>query len=400
MSDDRKLRLGVIGLGRAFTLMRPGFAASPEIALVAAADPRPEARARFAAEFGGSVYDSVDALLRDAPVDSVYIASPHQFHAAQAIAAAKAGKHVLVEKPMALTLAEAEAMVTAARAAGVKLLVGHSHSFDTPIAATRAIIDSGEFGAVKMITALNFTDFLYRPRRAEELDTALGGGVIFNQALHQIDIVRLLAGGLPESVVAQTGIWDASRPTEGAYTALLRFAGDVAASLTYSGYAYFDSDALLGWIDEGGKTKDPDSFARMRSASPPGLGRNVEEELRRRRGYGVAEDGGAPPEARWHEHFGFIVVSCARADLRPVPQGVTVDSAGERGLRPLAAPRAPRLEVIAELCDAIWNDRAPLHSGEWGLATLEAALAILYSSRERREIKLQRQIAPVSARTG
>jgi phthalate 4,5-cis-dihydrodiol dehydrogenase len=395
---ERRLRLGVIGLGRAFSLTSPAFrAASHEIALMAAADPRPEARARFAQEFGGKAYESVDAFLHDAPIDAVYIASPHQFHAVQTIAAAEAGKHVLVEKPMALTLSEAEAMVAAAQRARVKLLVGHTHSFDAPIAATRAIIESGEFGPVRLITALNFTDFLYRPRRAEELDTAQGGGVIFNQALHQIDIVRLLAGGLIESATAQTGNWDAARPTEGAYSAWLRFAGDVAASITYSGYAHYDSDALLGWIDEGGKAKDGESFLRTIAALPPGLGRAAEEELRRRRGYGAADAPAAAPDgARWHEHFGFIVVSCQRADLRPVPQGVIVDSHGERGLRPLAPPRAPRLEVIAELCAAVWNDRPALHSGEWGLATLEAALAILQSSRERRAIPLQRQVAPLS----
>jgi phthalate 4,5-cis-dihydrodiol dehydrogenase len=391
---SRKLRLGIVGLGRAFMLMQPGFAASPQIELVAAADPRPEARARFAVEFGGAAYATVEELLRDPRVDAVYIASPHQFHAVQAIAAAQAGKHVLVEKPMGLTLTEADAMVAAAHAAGVKLLVGHSHSVDAPIAATRAIVAGGEFGAVKMITALNFTDFLYRPRRAEELDTAAGGGVVFNQAAHQVDIVRLLAGGIGESVIAQTGIWDRARPTEGAYTVFLRFAGDVAASLTYGGYAHFDSDALLGWIGESGMPKDRDAFARTRAELLPDLSRAQEEELRRRRGYGAAGEAGAAPAARWHEHFGFIVVSCERADLRPVPQGVIVDSAREHGLRPLAPPLAPRLEIIDELCDAIWNDREPLHSGEWGLATLEVCLAMLQSARERREIKLQRQIAP------
>jgi phthalate 4,5-cis-dihydrodiol dehydrogenase len=397
MAADRKLGIGAIGLGRAFTFMRPAFAASPQIALVAAADPRPEAQKRFTEEFGGTGYAAVDALLRDPRVEAVYIATPHQFHAEHAIIAAKAGKHVLVEKPMALTLAEAEAMVAAARQAGVKLLVGHSHSLDPPITMARAMIASGEFGAVKMITALNFTDFLYRPRRAEELDTAAGGGVIFNQAMHQVDIVRLLAGGLAESVMAQTGIWDAARPTEGAYTALLRFAGDVAASIAYSGYAHFDSDALLGWIGESGLPKDQDSFARTRSALPPGLSQAEEEELRRRRGYGVASDAPATPspQTRWHEHFGFIVVSCERADLRPVPQGVIVDSDREHGLRPIAPPRAPRLPVLAELYDSVTTGNAPLHSGEWGMATLEAALAILQSAHERRAIPLQRQVAPL-----
>lgn len=249
-----------------------------------------------------------------------------------------------------------------------------------------------------MITALNFTDFLYRPRHAEEFDTAQGGCVIFNQALHQIDIVRLLAGGLAESVTAHTGVWDASRRTEGAYSALLRFSGDVAASLTYSANAHFASDVLLGWIDEGGWPKIPDSFAHTRSTLPPGLSRHAEEELQRRRGCGVAEDMAARKDAvRWHGHFGFIVVSCERADLRPVPHGVIVDGDREHGLRPLGAPAAPRLAVIEELCGAIWNDCRPLHSGESGLATLEVGLAILKSARERREVRLQRQI-PARAR--
>src|SRR4029077_20982213 len=111
-----------------------------------------------------------------ASVEAAYIATPHQFHAEQSRIAFKAGKHALVEKPMALTHDECRGMVEAARRAGKHLIVGHSHSFDAPIALTRKLIDSGRYGRLKMITALNFTDFLYRPRRPEELDTSKGGG--------------------------------------------------------------------------------------------------------------------------------------------------------------------------------------------------------------------------------
>ena len=76
-----------------------------------------------------------------------------------------------------------------------------------------------------MITSLNFTDFLYRPRRPEELDTARGGGAVFNQAAHQVDVVRLLATGDVRSVRAATGNWDPARPTEGAYACLLQLEG-------------------------------------------------------------------------------------------------------------------------------------------------------------------------------
>ena len=219
MSDQSPgtLRLGVVGLGRAFTLMLPTFVHDSRIQLVGATDPIAAARAQFSSDFGAPVYETIDALCANPDVEAVYIASPHQFHADHVCRVAAYGKHALVEKPMALTLEECTRMVDAAQRAGVHLIVGHSHSFNAPIKRCREIIDSGVYGAVKMITALNYTDFLYRPRRPEELDTQAGGGVIHSQATHQIDIVRLLGGGLVQSVRAHTGAWDASRPTEGAY---------------------------------------------------------------------------------------------------------------------------------------------------------------------------------------
>ena len=397
--SDRKLRLGVVGLGRAFTLMRPAFLGSPMLEVVAAADPRSEARQRFAHEFGGSVYEDYADLLRESAIDAVYIASPHQCHAVQAIAAAAAGKHVLVEKPMALDIDEAQAMVDAARKARVKLLVGHSHSFDAPIAATRKLIASGEFGRLKMITALNFTDFLFRPRRPEELDTSAGGGVVFNQAAHQVDIVRLLAGGLAEKVIAQTGDWDRSRATEGAYTAMIRFSAELVATITYSGYAHFDSDEFVDWTSEMGMPKDRDAMLHTRRLLPRGTSAAQEQELRRQRGYGVAKPETARDSgARWHEHFGLVIACCEHADLRPTPKGVLVYSDVDHQLRSLARPAIPRHEVVDELCDAVFHDARPLHSGEWGLATLETCLAILQSSREQRAIALRRQV-PVMTQT-
>jgi phthalate 4,5-cis-dihydrodiol dehydrogenase len=151
---------------------------------------------------------------------------------------------------MALSLNECTRMIAATRSAGVHLIVGHSHSFNTPVQRCREIIKSGVYGRVKMINALNFTNFSYRPRRPEELDTSADGGVIHSQATHQIDIVRLLGGGLVNSVRAMTGAWDKTRPTEGAYNALLGFEGGSFASCTYSGYGHFDSDELMDNIGE------------------------------------------------------------------------------------------------------------------------------------------------------
>ena len=187
-APKRRLRLGVAGLGRAFTLMLPTFTADLRVALVAAADTRAEARARFAADFAAATYVTVEELCADPAVEAVYVATPHQDHARHAVLAARHGKHLLVEKPMALSLDECSAMTAAASSAGVHLVVGHSHSFDAPVARLRALVAAGAFGAVRMINAINYTDFLYRPRRPEELDTAQGGGAVFNQAVHQVDI--------------------------------------------------------------------------------------------------------------------------------------------------------------------------------------------------------------------
>ena len=153
----------------------------------------------------------------------VYIATPHEHHATHVATVTAHGKHVLVEKPMAITLAECRQMIAAAERAGVSLLVGHSHSFDRPILRTREIIASGAVGPVRMINAQYYTDFLYRPRRPEELVTGRGGGVVFSQGAHQIDIVRLLGGGRVRTVRALTGAWDSDRPTEGALRGAAHF---------------------------------------------------------------------------------------------------------------------------------------------------------------------------------
>ncbi|PKP84057.1 MAG: hypothetical protein CVT80_10330 [Alphaproteobacteria bacterium HGW-Alphaproteobacteria-2] len=131
MSDP--VRLGVVGLGRGFALSARAFAESPHLRLVAAADPLPGPRAAFVRAFGGRSYPDVAALAADPEVEAVYVATPHGLHRAHAETAFRAGKHVLVEKPIAVTLADAEAMVAAAAAMGVHLIVGPCHSFDAPV---------------------------------------------------------------------------------------------------------------------------------------------------------------------------------------------------------------------------------------------------------------------------
>jgi phthalate 4,5-cis-dihydrodiol dehydrogenase len=395
-ADTRRIGLGVIGLGRAFTLMLPTLARDDRFQLVAACDPDVSARERFTADFAAPAYTQVEELCSDSSVEAVYIASPHQLHCEHVQQAAAAGKHILVEKPLAISLAEGETMLTATAAAGVELITGPSHSFDAPLRHTHNIIASGEVGRVCMIQALNYTDFLYRPRRPEELDSRQGGGVVFSQAAHQVDCVRLLGGGRVQSVRALTGNWDPERPTEGAYSALLTFAGGAFASLTYSGYGRFDSDEFMGWRGELGRRKDPDKdYGRARKKLRHITDSAAEAVLKRAGNYahsGVEAILAVPlPEA--HEHFGLIMVSCEHADLRPLADGVMIYGDSERRFKPLPPPLLPRIAVMNELYDAIAHDRAPLHSAAWGLATLEVCVALLESAQSGREIILQRQVS-------
>lgn len=381
------MQIGVVGLGRAFTLMLPTFLHDSRVKLVGATDPIAAARAQFESDFGMPSHASIEALCAEPAVEVLYIASPHQFHAKHVCLAASFGKHVLVEKPMALSLDECTCMIEATRVAGVHLIVGHSHSFNLPIRRTREIIDSGCFGNVRMITAMNFTDFLYRLRRPEELDTAAGGSVIHSQATHQMDIVRLLGGGKVRSVRAHTGAWDASRPTEGAYSALLGFEGGAFACATYSGYGHYDSDELMDNIGEMGQMKNAGDYGaarqRLQAASTPGQ----EAALKEARNYGgsLYQPSAALPQPLAHQHFGQVIVSCEKADLRPGPLGIAIYADRQKKFEPLPMPRIPRCEVIDELHDALVNDRPAMHSGEWARATTAVCLALLESASSQRD---------------
>ncbi len=387
-TDSSSIGLGIIGLGMAGAVMVHAAQRHPGFRIVAAAEPKAGPRAAFARDFKVAVHDDIRRLCDDPAVDAVYIATPHQFHAEHASLAAMAGKHIILEKPMALTIADCDAIIAAVEKAGVHLVVGHTHAFDPAIRAMRALIASGELGRLGMIASWNYTSYLYRPRRPEELDTAKGGGILFNQMPHQIDIVRLLGGGLVKSVRAHAGGLDPARPTEGHAVAFLAFEDDAAASLVYGGYDFFDSDELHGWISERGDPKQPAHGAARRALAARS---GNEAELRTANyAYGAAD--GAEP--RHQPHFGLTVATCARGELRGSADGVFVY--GEDGRREIPLQEGPRYSgrgnVLDDIAAAIRAGHKPVHDGRWGKATLEVALAIQTSAREGREVLLEHQV--------
>ena len=393
--NKNAIGLGIVGLGRAFTLMLPTFTQDDRIRLIAGTDPRESARAMFCKDFNAKAYPTIDELCADPAVEVVYIASPHQFHAEHVRIAAAAGKHILVEKPLAIDIDDCTAIVDAIDASSIALIVGHSHSFNGPVLHARRLLQSGRFGPVHMLNSLNYTDFLYRPRRPEELDTSMGGGVVFSQAAHQIDIVRLLGGGMVQSVRACTGQWDPDRPTESAYSALLTFENGAFASVTYSGYGHYDSDELVGGIGEMGNEKNPAAYGSARKKLAQISSPEAEAALKAAGNYGGENYQFKPATpTRYHQHFGHLVVSASKADLRLTPEGLVIYNNDKRYLEPTPKNPVPRAEVIDEIWNVVRGNATPTHDARWARATTEVCLAILKSAQTGTEIKMQFQVQP------
>ena len=387
------LRLGIAGLGVASTQILPPLAKLPFIKITAAADTRADALARFCQVYEGEGYATVEELCRSANVDAVYIATPNSLHAEHAIIAAKHKKHIIVEKPMAMTLAECGAMNEAADKYGVKLLCGHTHSFDPPIRKIREIVKSGELGRLCMINTWNFNEFMYRPRMKHEL--AMSRGVVLNQGPHHVDIVRLIGGGLVRSVRAMTGVWDKAREWEGSYTCYLEFADGTPATLVYSGYGFFDTAELFDWVGEGGQYRDPKTNLRVRERLRDVRTPEEEERLKEGMRFGGAREGEFShvwSGERKQPFFGLTMVSCEKGDIRQTPDGLRIYGESEQREIALAAGSRGREAEVEELYNAVVHKKPVFHDGRWGAATLEVCLAMLESAEKRQEIFLSHQV--------
>ncbi len=391
MSSERKFKLGMVGVGAAGRAFLPAIAKHEGFELAGFCDTDPEIRAEIEAETDAEGYEDLGSLIADGALDAVYIATPTELHPEHASAAIAAGKHVLTEKPMALGVEQALGMVEAAEHAGLALVVGHAHGFDLPIQAMREIISSGRLGRVRMVQTWNYTDWMYRPRRPDELEIGLGGGVTFRQGSHQVDIVRLLGGGLVKSVRASTFDWDPDRRSIGAHTIFLQFADGTVATAVYNGYGYFSATELCADVTEWGFLEPIEKRPKVNRPSngKPG-GQSVAEELaaKRRRARSAI-----PASAPYQPTFGLTVVSCERGDIRQSPRGLFVYDVQGREEIVLPNDRSPRELVLDELHDAITGARPARHDGRWGLANLEVCVAALESARLGREIDLQHQVA-------
>jgi predicted dehydrogenase len=190
----KRIRYGIIGFGRfAEKAIAPAIKASPNSELAAIQKRSREAVEQKAAEFGIPLaFDSAGALARHPDIDAVFIVSANAAHGPETIAAAEGGKHVLVEKPMAMNVAEAEGMILSCRAAGVKLMVGHMLRFSPLLRRIRELVLRQDLGTILFARA----DFVYDARlshRAWLLERKVaGGGPVFDIGVHCLDTLRFV----------------------------------------------------------------------------------------------------------------------------------------------------------------------------------------------------------------
>ena len=371
------IRFGIAGLGTAGLAFIPPLLARQDALLVAVSDPDPNA----ARPPDVAAYPSLKAMLGHDGLDAVIVATPTPLHCAHATAALAAGKHVILEKPMATNLAEAEMIQRTARIARRAVLIGHSHSFDLPVQRMRAIIASGRLGRVRMIQTAAYTDWMYRPRRSDELDAQQGGGVVMRQGAHQFDIIRLLGGGDLLEVTAQTFDWDPNRPGIGAHQAFLRFASGATATALYNGYGGLGMAELTHGIGEWGFA-EPQTVPSLRI--PP------TDIAAAKRSRAQASD---KSQAPFQPHFGLTVVSGERGDIRQSPQGLIVYSPEGREEIALPSGQIPHAMLLDEFIDGLAGRRTMLHDGRWGLANLEVCLAVMQSAEIGAPVRLVHQYA-------
>jgi len=231
--QSKRLSLGIAGLGNAGNAVLRDLDKVAGVELVAVADVRGLALETFQKQNSMvRTYDSVASMCGCEKVDAVWVATPTEFHAEHVISALERGKHVICEKPMALSLDDCDRMIEAAEKNKLILLM-HSKAMDPPIVKMREVIAGGELGRVIQINTWSYKGWLRSARLPSEVDSAKGGGVLFRQGPHQVDIVLAIGGKRVRSVRATTGRWHPRFDTEGNFTAFLEFEDRTPATLVF-----------------------------------------------------------------------------------------------------------------------------------------------------------------------
>ena len=213
------MKVGIIGCGAIARKRHAGeYTENPGAEIVGYYDFTPGRAQEMVDVFGGKVFNTVEEILADTSIDAVSVCVANKYHAETAIAALKSGKHVLCEKPMATKLADCEAMVAAAKAAGKRLLIGHNQRLAPAHVKAKQILDSGELGRV-----ISFqSTFGHRGPESWSVDQSANTwffkkdaaefGSMADLGIHKLDLIRYLVGGKVNSLFSTLATLDKKFP--------------------------------------------------------------------------------------------------------------------------------------------------------------------------------------------
>ena len=331
-----RLRFGILGCGVIGPHHARALADLSGAELVAVADTGLQRAEKLAGEFGCTSYSTLDEMLSGADLDAVCVCTPSGRHAEHAIAALQAGKHVVIEKPVDVTLAAADRLLAEQRASGKKAAVVSQHRFDAATLAVRDAVGDGRFGRLTLGSAevrwWRSQEYYDSGgwRGTRELD---GGGVLINQAIHSIDLLQWLMGPVVE-VAAYSGLLAHERiEVEDTAVAVLRFEGGAVGTIVATTAAYPGLSARIAVNgDRGSAVIDDDRLIYFHAADAYGGGENkAEEVLKRYGGPSTAPGAGSDPGSLSMAHRDQLAdfVEAVKHDREP---SVTV----EEGRKPLA----------------------------------------------------------------
>ena len=257
MTSEGVVGWGLVGAGRhAGNRVAPAMAAAPNARLVGVVGRELGGARAFAERFGARAYPSLAELLADPAIRAVYLVTPNDLHAPQTIEAAAAGRHVLCEKPMALSPADCRAMIEACRRAGVKLGVGFHLRQHPAHRRARELIAAGALGEPSFARA-QWAISRRGPREGwwGQAERA-GAGILYGTGVHAIDLLRFVLGREVEAVAAWTDARP-EQPLDSRVLALLRFADGTEAMLTSArAFGRPDNDLIVHGPDGRLTTRD------------------------------------------------------------------------------------------------------------------------------------------------
>lgn len=204
------ISVGIAGCGRiAQTRHLPEYQAHPAVRIAGLFDLNQERAKELAAQYGAKAYDSYEAMLADPVIDAMSVCSTNVAHAEMSVAALKAGKHVLCEKPMAVTLSDCERMAAAARESGKTLMIGQNQRLAAAHVKAKALIDAGEIGQVLAFS----TVFRHSGPETWSVDPGAGTwffdknkaamGALADLGIHKTDLIQFLTGQTVAEVQAR-----------------------------------------------------------------------------------------------------------------------------------------------------------------------------------------------------